>query len=583
MTQAVILEKASMKILIVDDDMVDRTGIVRTLKRSDSEIHITEAANVDEGLALYQAEQFDVVLLDYRMPQRDGIEMVMAMRSEAKGTGVAIVMMSNLEEEQLALDCLKAGAQDFIAKSEISAARLRRAIAHGQTRFELEKELRQSYEKVKQLAESDSLTGLANRYLFDESLKLSIASNYRENSKLGLLLMDLDRFKYINDTHGHDVGDLLLQRVVKRIRSCLRGSELFARLGGDEFAITITNLHMAIDASRVAERIIKILEKPFEINGITITVGISIGIAIHPENGSSSEELFKFADIAMYRAKKLGHNQVCFFEDDMQVQLTQRYVIEQQLRSALKFDRREFVLHYHPCIEPTSGKVLGAEALIRWQYQDELRYPDTFIPIAEDTREIIHIGRWVVEEALTQLTHWNKFNQDFCMAVNLSAVQLYDSDLPAFIADCLQRLSLNPTSVEFELTETALLDNTSESIAVLNGISALGCHVALDDFGTGFSSISHLRNFPLNTVKIDRSLMPCGEEDDKTIALIKGLTAMIHSLGLMAVAEGIETQEHAKLCVQLHVEKVQGYFYTKPITSSAFEQKYFAVSPAVTD
>jgi len=562
-----------MDILIVDDDDLDRLLITNSLKNSHLKLSITIATTVDEGINHFRSKKFDLVLLDYRMPQRDGIEMLLEIKTESENSSCAIVMMSSTENEDLAIECLKAGAQDFLIKSDVSTIRLRRAILHAQARFELENQLITSYQKVKQLAESDSLTGLANRYLFDESLKLSIANNSRGQSKLALLMIDLDNFKMINDSYGHDVGDLLLIEVVHRIQQCLRGNELFARLGGDEFAISLSNLESPKSAGYIANRINHALDKPIIVDKREIQTTASIGIAIHPDNGLDSAELMKYSDIAMYRAKKKGRNQACFFQDAMQVQLMYRVQIERELMEAE--DKKQFVLYYQPVINPNNESLVGFEALIRWEFDDTLRAPDTFIPIAEETKQIISIGRWVIENAIKTLGTWNKEQKsEYTMSINISAVQMYESELNSFIQQCLVEFNVAAHLIEIELTETALLGNSAKINNILHAFHNTGCKIALDDFGTGFSSISHLQKFPIDTVKIDKSIMP-NAENAKNEPLIKGIVAMANFLGLSVVAEGVETQENANLCKSLDVSRIQGYFYAKPMSYAAIESKYF--------
>ncbi|MDH2433102.1 EAL domain-containing protein [Pokkaliibacter sp. MBI-7] len=564
-----------MHVLIVDDDSIDREHLKRTLWADDSSCRIVEAATVDEGLNCFSQSRFDVMLLDYSMPQRDGIEMLMELRNGKRDHSTAIVMMSVSEEEQLALDCLRAGAQDFLPKSEISAPRLHRAILQAQTRFALEQELVKSYQRVKQLAESDSLTGLANRYLFDESLKFAVTGRKRSMGKLALILIDLDHFKYVNDHHGHAVGDQLLRKVANRMRGCLRGNEMFARLGGDEFAITLGYIDNPQDASRVAQRLLRVLEKPYEIDGAFINTGASIGIAIHPDNGNSVEELFKHADIALYRAKRQGRNQFCFFHQEMQTQFSRRYQLEVRLREAIS--RNELLMHYQPVFESGQRSLVGFEALIRWSLDGRLCSPAEFIPVAEESALIHGIGRWVIEQAIGQLAIWHRRSgKALSMAINISAVQLNDPGLAAFLNSCLIFHGVAPAQVEIELTETALLDDAEEKLASIAAIHALGCRIALDDFGTGFSSISHLRSFPISIVKIDRSLMPPSDDDSRALALIRGVVLMVDALGLHLVGEGAETEAHAQLCQRLGIHRIQGYYLARPAACEEIEQRFFA-------
>lgn len=563
-----------MKILLVDDDQLDRALVIRALKKSNLDTQVSEAMTVDQGLEMYASNDYDVVLLDYQLPKRNGIEMILELRSGSKdNSSAAIVMMSSSEDEQLSLDCIQAGAQDFLLKSEISAARIKRALLHASTRFELERKLYATYQKVKSLAETDSLTGLSNRYFFDESLKQVLAINKRSHKKVALLVFDLDDFKLVNDTFGHDVGDLLLKKVVIRIQGCLRGNETFARLGGDEFAIMLGNLDSCDHAGQVARRIISVLYKPFDIASTSIKATLSLGISLYPDNGLTSEELFKHADIAMYRAKKNGRNQICFFEEEMQHKFHNRVKTEAELRLAIEKD--QFQLYYQPVINPQNNQLQGFEALIRWNIDGELRTPDKFIDIAEETRQIIEIGFWVIEEAITMLARWNKkYNCTLTMAINVSAHQLCDQTLVKFLDDSLKRNNVAAELIDIELTETALFLDTNDTRDVIVGISDLNCRLSLDDFGTGYSSISHLRKYPIAVVKIDKSLMPEKQGDLKHVALIESLVSMASILGLDIVAEGVETEFQLNICKKFNIQHVQGYYFSKPLTQQEIENKY---------
>ena len=562
----------SLNILIVDDDVVDRESIKRTLNQSTTHFNFVETESVDEGLAAFARQKFDVILLDYRMPKRDGIELLLELRNASLEKSVAIIMLSNSEETELALECVREGAQDFLLKSEVTTSRLQRAILQSQARFELEAKLQNSYLQAKKLAEHDSLTGLANRYSFEEALHLSVTQKPRDNSKLALTLFDLDNFKFINDTHGHDVGDQILIQVSQRICNCLRGNEVFARLGGDEFAIILSNLQTVDNATRVTQRILNCLEEPFNISGIVIKMSASIGIAIYPDNTNDASELLKYADIAMYRAKKLGRNQICYFEEEMQAQFLQRYQIEANLIGAV--ERNEFVLHYQPIFDTATDNIIGFEALIRWNFQTKLLFPDSFISIAECSRVIIDIGRWVIAQAIYQVSIWNLRNsKSFTIAINLSSVQLADKTLVSFINNMIEKYHVPAELIEFELTETALLEKSSQAVATLESLSNLGCKIALDDFGSGFSSVSHLQNFPIDTVKIDKSLIMVSDQL-KARALIEGLAAMLHSLSLDIVAEGVENEQSLQFCQQLNIQRAQGYFFSKPLDAACIEKTY---------
>ena len=562
-----------MNILIVDDDIVDREMIVRALKRSNIYCNITEVELVDQAVELLDHTAFDVVLLDYNLPQRKGIELLIELKDMPATKKAVVIMISTSKEDDLAIDSINAGAQDFLIKTEINAFRLQRAIANAQVRASLEKELLQSHQRTKELAERDNLTGLANRYYFDESLSTEIRKQHRQRSQLALLLIDLDYFKYVNDNYGHDVGDQLLIAVTKRITACLRASELFARLGGDEFAITLTNLKTSYEATIVAKRIIDALKKPFEIGLHIISSGASIGIALCPSDSVDVKELFKYADIAMYRSKSDGRNQFSFFEAKMQQDFLASFLIENQLRSAI--DNDDFYLLYQPVINIQSKKLIGVEALIRYDIDNISQRPDIFIPVAEKSRLIVNIGRWVILEAIQQLSSWHQTHgSTLTMSINLSSVQLSDEGLIDYIVWCLKSQRVDATSIEFELTETALLVEHDHSSKMIQGISDLGCKISLDDFGTGFSSISHLHSFPIDIVKIDKSLMPSSSPKKNIKPFLTGLIVMIQSLELDIIAEGIETEVDLNLCAELNINKMQGYYFDKPLPANELSSRY---------
>ena len=562
-----------MDILLVDDDAIDREIVKRALKNNHDISNIYEASSVEEGLKAVESRHFDVLLLDYRMPNVDGIEMVIELRSRPNLGETAIVMISASDDETLALSCLQVGAQDFITKSEITTSKLKRALVQAKKRFELEKKLYDSFCQVRELAEKDSLTGLSNRYHFEEALKTSIINNQRLQHNIALLLLDLDHFKKVNDTYGHEMGDKLLKEVAKRINKCLRGNELFGRLGGDEFAILITGLKFSNGATAIAQRVIKSFDEPIVIDGSNIQCGVSIGIAMHPDNADTAETLTKYADIAMYRAKMKGRNQLCYFEDVMQKQFSRNYQIEVDLKKAVL--NKEFELYYQPVISAYSKKVVGVEALIRWPSSTLNATPDEFIPIAEQSHSIGKIGEWVLETAVKQLSLWQQsFSQPLTMAINISAVQLGCSAFLPYIKETLKQYNVAAKDIIFELTETALLEQDKIITERISELESFGCKLALDDFGTGFSSLSHLLNYPISIVKLDKSLLPSNNTEKRHHSIVKGIAAMASTIGLHIVAEGVETQYQCDLCSELKVDEIQGYFFEKAIPANEIENSW---------
>lgn len=562
-----------MNILLVDDDEVDRKLIKRALKNDVNVESLCEISSAIEGLKMAESGKFDVLLLDYMMPELDGIEMVIEIRSRPNLGETAIVMISSSEDEELALSCLQAGAQDFITKKEISSSKLKRSMIQAKKRFEMEKKLHDSFCQVRELAEKDSLTGLSNRYHFEDALKTSLDNNKRTKNILALLFLDLDHFKNVNDTYGHEMGDLLLKEVVRRINKCLRGHELFARLGGDEFAILLTGLRVDNDATIVARRIIQSLGQIIEISGHQLQCSVSVGIALTPNDADSAEALIKYADIAMYRAKHEGRNQLCYFEPAMQQQFSRNYQIEIQLKKSI--ENQDFQLHYQPVINAINQEIIGVEALMRWPNCPFACYPDEFIPIAEQSRLIGEIGEWVLETAIHQLSLWHKnFDTKLTMAVNISAVQLNNNTLIPNIQRLLRRYQVAPESLVLELTETALLVQDENHNEHIDQLCKLGCKLALDDFGTGYSSLSHLVNFPINTVKLDKSLLPRSNTEVRHLSIVKGIAAMVSTIGLHMVAEGVETEYQYELCKQFGIDELQGYLFDKPMPANILASKW---------
>ena len=562
-----------MDILVIDDDVVDRERFRREINAQDENNIVVEASTAKEGLELYEQRKFDVVLLDYRLPDKNGIDALIELRKKPSKHGTAIIVASTINDMDIALACIRAGAQDFIPKNDITPDRLARAIIQAQERFILENELKKSYEKAKFLAERDTLTGLANRYFFDQSLQLAVSSNRREDEHIGLLLLDLDNFKNVNDSYGHDVGDQLLVAVTEIIQHNLREHDLFARVGGDEFAVLLSKAESSEQVMAIGNRILESLRSHVVVSNIKLQTTVSIGIAVYPEDGRTSDLLFKHADIAMYHSKSLGRDCLSFYESRMFEEYTERLDIEANIHQALSDN--EFSLNYQPQFAMQNLELQGFEALLRWNHHGKEIMPDDFIGVAEESHQIIEIGRWVIQDALKTLAAWNTGRDEkLTMAINLSAVQLGDAQLVQFIQNQLLLNAIEPSLVEFELTETILIHDLDSKVEVLTMISDLGCRLALDDFGTGYSSFTHLKKFPIDTIKIDQSMIPSTVENDNDASIIKGIAEMTHGLKLDTVVEGIETEEQMVLCRDLGITRAQGFLLAKPMTVNAIDNEY---------
>ncbi|NMM38637.1 MAG: EAL domain-containing protein [Glaciimonas sp.] len=419
------------------------------------------------------------------------------------------------------------------------------------------------------LAHHDVLTDLPNRILLQDRLKQAIELAHRQGKQLAVMFLDLDRFKHINDSLGHAVGDQLLQGVAQRLIGCLRHSDTVSRQGGDEFVLLLSNIEHAEDAALSAQKLLAAIALPYSIDRHDLHISGSIGISIYPDDGQNAQALIKNADIAMYHAKQNGRNNYKFFEPDMNARAVQRQSIEIGLRHALA--RKEFVLHYQPKINLHSGKIVGVEALIRWQHPKRgLLLPAQFVPIAEDCGLILPIGRWVLREACLQARAWQQAGlAPVAVAVNISALEFRAKDFLENVRTTLEETGLEPRFLELELTESVLMRDVEATDSVLNALADLGVKLAIDDFGTGYFSLSYLRRFPINTLKIDQSFVNQigNNPDDATV--VSALIGMGKSLKQRVLAEGVETPEQHAFLMAQHCDEGQGHYFSRPAAPAA--------------
>jgi len=425
-------------------------------------------------------------------------------------------------------------------------------------------------EQLYQQAHFDSLTGLPNRLLLRDRLTQEVARCQREAGSFALLFTDLDHFKDVNDTLGHTSGDAVLREAARRISLCIRESDTVSRLGGDEFNVILTQIQHPQDAGRIAEHIVKSLSEPFVIDGQSSFLSASIGIALYPEDGKSAEALIKNADTAMYRAKSGGRAQAVYFEENMNAMAVARVTLDRELRRAI--DRGELRLFYQPLIDLRTGGNCGAEALLRWDHPELGSVPPVeFIPVAEESGYIEHIGRWVVHEACRQMKQWKADGvAPDRLAVNVSARQLRKPGLVDLIAECTHAAGITPSCLEVEITETVLIDHGPAVERMLQELAAMGASISLDDFGTGFSSLAYLKRFPVHTVKIDRVFIEGLGRDADSEAIVAAIIAMAHALGKTVTAEGIETDEQVALLRRLKCDRAQGFWFSRPLSAAQF-------------
>ncbi|MBD1861162.1 MULTISPECIES: EAL domain-containing protein [Trichocoleus] len=421
----------------------------------------------------------------------------------------------------------------------------------------------------------DVLTGLPNRALFMDRLGLSIERSKRPGNNLfAVLFLDLDRFKVINDSLGHMIGDQLLISIARRLEACLRGGDTVARLGGDEFTILLDDISDLDDATRIANRIHHALQSPFNLQGQEVFTSVSIGIALSETGYDWPEDLLRDADTAMYRAKSLGRACHKVFDRTMHLRAVELLHLETDLRRAI--ERQELRLHYQPIVSLTTGRIHGFEALIRWQHPERgLMSPAEFIPVAEETGLIVPVGLWVLREACQQAQKWQKqFSTSFplTMSVNLSGKQFSQPDLIGQIEQILQATALDARSLKLEITESVMMENAESATKMLLRLKALGVQLHIDDFGTGYSSLSYLHRFPIDQLKIDRSFVKRLGADDESAEIVRAIVTLAHNLGIHVTAEGVETAEQLTQLRALECEYGQGYFFFQPLTEAVVEK-----------
>jgi len=421
---------------------------------------------------------------------------------------------------------------------------------------------------------------LPNRALLSDRVRQTVADASWHGHQFGLMLMDLDRFKEINDTLGHSVGDQVLREAAERLQACVRIYDTVARLGGDEFAALLPEVRTSNDLATIACKILGAFNTPFMVDGRELFITTSIGIALYPDDSADVETLFRYADSAMYHAKQQGRNNFQFYSADLTEKAAGRMTIESDLRKAL--ERHELELYYQPQVELESGRIIGAEALLRWHHGDKgMITPDKFIPVAEDTGLIVGIGEWVLNEACQTAVAWNSHRNTnsktqrtdpLRIAVNLSTRQFIRNDLVSTVQRILQETGCAPGWLKLEITESLLLEDSTEIAAMLETFNSMGLAISIDDFGTGYSALSYLNRFPVSQIKIDRSFVQGIPNDHDKTELVKAMISIAQALDLELVAEGVETQEQADCLLAEGCNLVQGYLFGKPMPKAVFEE-----------
>lgn len=554
------------------------------------------------GLAYLKNNAVDVLLLDLGLPESTGLDTLEAALSQVPKVPT-LVVLSGLSDEDVALQAVKSGAQDYLVKGHVDSALLARSIRYAMERSRTEEALRQAQaelehrvqertaelanavtalrseiaerklaeEHIRYLAHYDALTSLPNRVLLQDRLGQAIAHAHRKNSQVALLFIDLDYFKHINDSLGHQMGDCLLKAVARRLEECLREGDSVARLGGDEFVLCLPLVGGSIDAATVAQKVLKTLNDTFVVESNEMHVSASVGISLYPDDGTTVEALMRAADTAMYHAKEKGRRNYQFFTAALNRAVQQRVELEQRLRNALAHNELE--LHYQPQVDLASGRIFSAEALLRWRQPGKGAIScGAFISVAEETGLILSIGEWTLRQACTQLRRWHEAGHSAMrVAVNLSPRQFYQPGFQNTIKTIIEESRVPPSSLDLEITEGILLQRNEDNLAALHQLSDMGIQLSVDDFGTGYSSLAYLQRFPVDGLKIDQSFVAEINRDQNATALVAAIISMAHSLELKVLAEGVETAEQISFLHSHGCPSAQGFFYSKAVPPSDLE------------
>jgi len=549
---------SKFKILIVEDDEDDYVLLEDLLEEAIGEVeYICWADDFKSAQAKIANDNFDCYFLDNRLGAELGLELIVEIKQQYE-TAPPIIMLSGVDDYQTDLDAMDRGADDYLIKSELTPHLLERTFRYLLKSKDLEA-------KLAKLAHFDSLTGLYNRSLFNELLIKSIQHSERTGQKFALVTIDLDNFKFINDNYGHPAGDQLLTKIARRLKQSTRNSDVVARLGGDEFSLLLKDVKNDTDFVKLVEKVMAIFQNPIQIDSKPVSVTTSAGIAIFPTDAHVANELIDNSDRAMYQAKALGRNNYSFYNQQLHQEAILKHQLELELNSAI--ENNELLLHYQPIVALNTGDIVSYEALLRWpNTASGFRNTEAFIEIAEESNLILIIGDWVFKQSCLQLNDWSDQGiNDRHLSINVSANQFNSDDFSKLVEKYVNQTPELANKITFELTERKPLAIAPETVNRLVVLSEMGFKFSVDDFGIGHSSISYLRAFPMDSIKIDKSIIQNILEHSEDLALCTAIIALGKALGLNVIAEGVETQEVATLLSSLDCPQAQGYLYAKPM------------------
>jgi diguanylate cyclase len=554
-----------MRILLVEDDADDAAFLKTCLARVGGDpLDITRTDRMSTAIEALSASDFDVVLLDLHLPDATGGDCV--ERIQQIKPDLPIVVLSGRGDEDYALEILNRGVQDYLVKWEGDGRIILRSI-----RYAVER--KRSETRLNYLARYDSLTGIPNRQYLQDQLERATTRSRRGGRRMALLFLDLDRFKVVNDTLGHQLGDELLQAVVRRLKDSIRAGDLLARLGGDEFAVLLEDVEGPLEVEAVAKNILTAFHQPFVLDDRQLTVTASIGLTLCPLDNHEPLALLNNADIAMYQAKERGRNTFKFFTQSMHEEILRFHQIETDLKNGLA--DQQFHLLYQPQFGLDDRRTHALEALLRWQHPTRgAVLPDEFISVAEETGYIVPLGRWVLERVCRQIREWEE--RGFAVpriAVNIAPIQFHQPDFLRQVRSTLAEYGVDPSQIELELTETSLMKDTDDVRKCLHGLKDTGLRLAIDDFGTGYSCLNYLRRFPIDVLKIDRSFVADLDAREEGEGICGVILSIAQRLSLESVAEGIEREEQLRSLIEYGCSFGQGYYFSPPITADAVQAR----------
>ncbi|HET6383205.1 MAG TPA: EAL domain-containing protein [Armatimonadota bacterium] len=553
--------RTPLRVLLVEDQPDDADLIILELTRAGFDAAWQRVETADEMLASLQAASWDIILSDHSMPHFSSSGVLRLL--EHTGVDTPCILISGAIGEEAAVSAMRSGASDYILKDNL--ARLGPAVERELREADVRRKRQQAEELVAHMAYHDPLTGLPNRSLFRDRFEQALVGARRRRRPMAVMFLDVDRFKNINDTLGHSVGDVLLQALADRLRQCMREDDTISRWGGDEFTLLFGDIARVEDAARIAQKILEVLKEPMDVSGNLLIVTASIGIAIYPSDGVDADILLRNADTAMYRVKERGGNHYQMYTAAMNATAFERLALETSLRYAL--ERQQLVVHYQPQIDVHTEKIVGMEALLRWNHPDiGLLFPGQFIPLAEETGLIVPIGLWVLNTACAQNMAWQEAGLPRVRtAVNISVRQFQQRSLVDAVAVALSETGLEPGLLEIEVTEGVAFQASNFALTMLRDFKAMGIQTSIDDFGTGYSSLAALNRFAFDRLKIDQGFVRNVTTNSDEAAIATMIIALAKSLNRKVTAEGVETEDQLTLLRSRGCDEAQGYLFSPAV------------------